>query len=139
MRCFHLASSTLTLSPRLFATSCTYKRRRRSLGEEEERWGAVEEAGGEKLLVESVEEREKGSEQREKGSEEGRRRLAVSVLGIPNSGKSTLVNQLVGRRVCPASARDNTTQRNARLAGTVGSSSKAMVTIHNWVFRKLPQ
>ena len=29
------------------------------------------------------------------GMVEGRRRLNVAVLGIPNSGKSTLVNQLV--------------------------------------------
>ena len=29
------------------------------------------------------------------GVVEGRRRLNVAVLGIPNSGKSTLVNQLV--------------------------------------------
>jgi GTPase Era involved in 16S rRNA processing len=42
------------------------------------------------------------------------RRLAVAVLGVPNSGKSTLVNQLVGHFVCPHSVRDNTTLRNTR-------------------------
>ena len=127
LRSFHLvSSSTLTFSPRLFATSCTFSRRRGSrVGEE--RWGAYEESDRGKRLVESVEEREEGSEGE-------RRRLAVSVLGIPNSGKSTLVNQLVGRRVCPASARDNTTQRNARWGGT----SRARTTWHLWIVRKVP-
>ena len=127
LRSFHLvSSSTLTFSPRLFATSCTFSRRGRSrVGEE--RWGAYEESDRGKRLVESVEEREEGSEGE-------RRRLAVSVLGIPNSGKSTLVNQLVGRRVCPASARDNTTQRNARWGGT----SRARDTWHLWMVWKVP-
>ena len=55
LRSFHLvSSSTLTFSPRFFATSCTFSRRRGSrVGEE--RWGAYEESDRGKRLVKSVE------------------------------------------------------------------------------------
>ena len=39
--------------------------------------------------------------------------LKVSVVGIPNAGKSTLVNQLIGSNVCPHSAKVHTTRENA--------------------------
>jgi len=40
--------------------------------------------------------------------------LSVAVLGIPNSGKSTLINKLVGQFVCPESQKANTTRKNVR-------------------------
>jgi len=42
------------------------------------------------------------------------RRLSVAVLGVANSGKSTLVNALMGKQVCPSSCKHNTTRSNAR-------------------------
>jgi len=48
--------------------------------------------------------------------------LRVAILGIPNSGKSTLVNKLVGHHICPESARPNTTRRNAKAILTSGDT-----------------
>ena len=39
--------------------------------------------------------------------------LQVSVVGIPNAGKSSLVNQLLGSNVCPHSQKVHTTRTNA--------------------------
>ena len=38
--------------------------------------------------------------------------LKVSVVGIPNAGKSTLVNQLIGSNICPHSQKVHTTREN---------------------------
>ncbi|XP_023323160.1 GTPase Era, mitochondrial [Eurytemora carolleeae] len=48
--------------------------------------------------------------------------LNISILGIPNSGKSTLINRLMGKQVCPPSCKNNTTRRNARAVLTQGST-----------------
>jgi len=40
--------------------------------------------------------------------------LRVAILGTPNSGKSTLVNKMVGQHICPESFKPNTTRRNAK-------------------------
>ncbi|KAL6426985.1 hypothetical protein ACFW04_009290 [Cataglyphis niger] len=39
-----------------------------------------------------------------------RKSLKIAILGAPNAGKSTLVNQLIKRSVCPASSKVHTTQ-----------------------------
>ncbi|XP_008559415.1 GTPase Era, mitochondrial [Microplitis demolitor] len=39
--------------------------------------------------------------------------LRVSILGLPNVGKSTLINQLVGRPICAASSKIQTTRKNS--------------------------
>ena len=39
--------------------------------------------------------------------------LKVSVVGIPNAGKSTLVNQLIGSNICPHSQKVHTTRENS--------------------------
>ncbi|OQV16211.1 GTPase Era, mitochondrial [Hypsibius exemplaris] len=39
--------------------------------------------------------------------------LRVSILGSPNAGKSTLVNQILGWRVCSTSSKVHTTRRNS--------------------------
>ena len=48
--------------------------------------------------------------------------LKVSVVGIPNAGKSTLVNQLIGSNVCPHSAKVHTTRENSLGILTKGST-----------------
>ena len=40
--------------------------------------------------------------------------LKVSILGTTNSGKSTLINKLMGHLICPESKKPNTTRTNAR-------------------------
>ncbi|XP_076232703.1 GTPase Era, mitochondrial [Calliopsis andreniformis] len=44
---------------------------------------------------------------------EGRKSLKVAILGLPNAGKSTLVNQLIHRTVCPTSSKVHTTTHKA--------------------------
>ena len=53
------------------------------------------------------------------------RSLRVSVIGVPNAGKSTLVNQLVGVNVCPYSEKVHTTRGNA--LGTLTKDSTQIV------------
>ena len=40
--------------------------------------------------------------------------LRVSLLGTTNSGKSTLINKMMGHHICAESAKANTTRTNAR-------------------------
>ncbi len=47
-------------------------------------------------------------------SPEGSRLLRVNILGVPNSGKSTLINQIVGFNICAHSPKVHTTRHNAR-------------------------
>ncbi|GAB6030348.1 hypothetical protein CHUAL_006013 [Chamberlinius hualienensis] len=42
------------------------------------------------------------------------KRLEVSIIGSPNAGKSTLINSLLGWRVCSVSNKVHTTQRNTK-------------------------
>ena len=42
------------------------------------------------------------------------KRLRVNILGVPNSGKSTLINQLTGFNICAHSPKVHTTRQNAR-------------------------
>lgn len=37
--------------------------------------------------------------------------VKVAIIGVPNSGKSTLINQLIGRKVCPVSKKVHTTRK----------------------------
>ena len=48
--------------------------------------------------------------------------LRVAILGVPNSGKSTLVNKLVGQLICPESFKPNTTRRSAKAILTSGDT-----------------
>jgi len=48
--------------------------------------------------------------------------LRVAILGIPNSGKSTLVNKLVGQHICPESFKPNTTRRSSKAILTSGDT-----------------
>lgn len=40
--------------------------------------------------------------------------LLVSVIGDPNAGKSTIVNQLVGWKTCAVSSKVHTTRKNSK-------------------------
>ncbi|KAL0125126.1 hypothetical protein PUN28_004338 [Cardiocondyla obscurior] len=45
---------------------------------------------------------------------ENEKSLKIAFLGAPNAGKSTLINQLIKRSVCPVSCKVHTTQTKAR-------------------------
>jgi GTP-binding protein Era len=47
-------------------------------------------------------------------SPQNSRLLRVNILGVPNSGKSTLINQLIGYNVCAHSQKVHTTRHNTR-------------------------
>ncbi|KAK0160698.1 hypothetical protein PV328_008082 [Microctonus aethiopoides] len=44
---------------------------------------------------------------------ENTKSLRIAILGLPNAGKSTLINQLIGRPVCAASSKVQTTRKNS--------------------------
>ncbi|MPC43887.1 GTPase Era, mitochondrial [Portunus trituberculatus] len=48
--------------------------------------------------------------------------LKVAIVGMPNCGKSTLINKLMGWKVCSSSQKVHTTQVNARAVYNVGST-----------------
>lgn len=50
------------------------------------------------------------------------RLLKVAVIGLPNSGKSTLINKLVGWRVCSVSSKVHTTEVCAQAIHNIGST-----------------
>ena len=103
-----LLSCSSTPSTFYFSTStaCKKKKRRDNLQRFEELPQLERPAGNPLQHAEVV---RKGG-----GHGENRKRLRVAVVGIPNSGKSSLVNSLLSTFVCPYSARDNTTLQNCR-------------------------
>ncbi|XP_060812198.1 GTPase Era, mitochondrial [Bombus pascuorum] len=48
--------------------------------------------------------------------------VKVAILGLPNAGKSTLVNKLVNRSVCPTSSKVHTTMHKAEAIYTEGDT-----------------
>ncbi|KOC59624.1 GTPase Era, mitochondrial [Habropoda laboriosa] len=48
--------------------------------------------------------------------------LKVAMLGLPNAGKSTLVNKLIHRSVCPTSSKVHTTMHKAEAVYTEGNT-----------------
>ncbi|KAL7630526.1 UNVERIFIED_CONTAM: hypothetical protein RMT77_019283 [Armadillidium vulgare] len=53
--------------------------------------------------------------------------LKVAVIGVPNSGKSTLINQLIGWKVCSVSQKVHTTQCSARAVFSQGLTQLVFV------------
>uniref|UniRef100_A0A182QTP0 GTPase Era, mitochondrial n=1 Tax=Anopheles farauti TaxID=69004 RepID=A0A182QTP0_9DIPT len=52
------------------------------------------------------------SEEQTKSSSE--RLIKVAIIGMPNAGKSTLINRLIDQRVCPVSAKVHTTRKASK-------------------------
>jgi len=71
--------------------------------------------------------------------------LRVSVVGDPNAGKSTLVNQIVGWKTCAVSSKVHTTRKNTKSVlmdgstqivfldtpGLIGLQEKKQLSLHN--------
>lgn len=49
----------------------------------------------------------------------GQKSVRISILGVPNAGKSSLVNALCGFAACPYSQRTHTTRANAKAVLTI--------------------
>eukprot|EP01133_Synstelium_polycarpum_P019476 gene19476-23329_t len=60
--------------------------------------------------------------------EEGQKKLNVAVIGAPNAGKSSLVNSIVGEKVCAVSSREHTTRDS--IIG-IYSADKTQVVFHD--------
>ncbi|EDV49290.1 GTPase Era, mitochondrial [Drosophila erecta] len=54
--------------------------------------------------------------------EEGQRSLHIAVIGVPNVGKSTFINNTVNHRVCPTSAKVHTTRQSNTAIFTTGQT-----------------
>lgn len=46
--------------------------------------------------------------------ENNEKTIKVAIIGAPNAGKSTLINNLIEHRVCPTSAKVHTTRKTAK-------------------------
>ncbi|KAH8355023.1 hypothetical protein KR093_004027 [Drosophila rubida] len=50
------------------------------------------------------------------------RSLHIAVIGVPNVGKSTFINNIVNHRVCPTSAKVHTTRKSNTAIWTIGQT-----------------
>uniref|UniRef100_A0A182YA76 GTPase Era, mitochondrial n=1 Tax=Anopheles stephensi TaxID=30069 RepID=A0A182YA76_ANOST len=57
---------------------------------------------------------EHGTEQTNTASSDTERLVKVAIIGLPNAGKSTLINRLIDHRVCPVSAKVHTTRKASK-------------------------
>ncbi|XP_050323173.1 GTPase Era, mitochondrial [Bactrocera neohumeralis] len=48
--------------------------------------------------------------------------LHVAVIGVPNAGKSTFINNLINHRVCPTSSKVHTTRKSSKAIYTTGQT-----------------
>uniref|UniRef100_A0A2S2Q172 GTPase Era, mitochondrial n=1 Tax=Sipha flava TaxID=143950 RepID=A0A2S2Q172_9HEMI len=48
--------------------------------------------------------------------------LKVAIIGVPNAGKSSLINSIVGRNICPYSRKVHTTRAGARAVLSIGDT-----------------
>ncbi|XP_053659289.1 GTPase Era, mitochondrial [Anopheles marshallii] len=55
-----------------------------------------------------------GTELQHPGSRNTERLIKVAIIGLPNAGKSTLINRLIDQRVCPVSAKVHTTRKASK-------------------------
>ncbi|KAL5286832.1 ERAL1 family protein [Megaselia abdita] len=62
--------------------------------------------------------KEKPSESFSKSNENSEKSLNVAVIGMPNAGKSTFINNLISHRVCPTSRKVHTTRNISKAIHT---------------------
>ncbi|KAH8413646.1 hypothetical protein KR222_002539 [Zaprionus bogoriensis] len=55
-------------------------------------------------------------------SQSQQRSLHIAVIGVPNVGKSTFINNLINHRVCPTSAKVHTTRKSNTAIWTTGQT-----------------
>uniref|UniRef100_A0AAG5DJT0 GTPase Era, mitochondrial n=1 Tax=Anopheles atroparvus TaxID=41427 RepID=A0AAG5DJT0_ANOAO len=58
--------------------------------------------------------------------ENAERLIKVAIIGMPNAGKSTLINRLIDQRVCPVSAKVHTTRKASKAIHSKNNSQAVL-------------
>jgi tRNA U34 5-carboxymethylaminomethyl modifying GTPase MnmE/TrmE len=73
-------------------------------------------------------------QQQQQPRPEGQCRLIVAVVGLPNAGKSTLTNRLIGHKISGVSSKRNTTIDPQLGSFTVGNSQvRVLLQVCTWL------
>ncbi|VVC43480.1 Hypothetical protein CINCED_3A022094 [Cinara cedri] len=61
-------------------------------------------------------------QERDDSEQKQQRLLKIAIIGVPNAGKSSLINSIVQRNICPFSCKVHTTRSSARAVESIGDT-----------------